>query len=153
MSADIIADLVGAMRAAVTAVLVEEAHRTRSCGGPVMRGFDRAERRMLVGEYFLDGWSTPPLRRERPSGRIAHRCRPLSELEAAGWRILPVPMLYETAELLGPRMGWYGPLTWIVIPPEGGELRARTFKGPGKAQIWASECQAAIAGDASAGAS
>lgn len=137
-AADTVADLVGAMHAAVGAVSAAEGYWIRRRGSDPVWG-TRQERLRDRGDHFLSVWTEAPEWKERPSGRIARRCRPRSALEAAGWRILPIPALYEAAELLGPRMGWCQKVGWVAIPPEGSGLKARCFTGPGHAQAWASE--------------
>lgn len=137
MSAAVIADLVGAMHAAVTAVDADNARH------PWLADRKHPDQFVFAGECMLSGWSEIPQRAERPAGRYATMCRPLSELRAVGWQILPIPVLREWAELLGPRMSWVGNLEWLVIPPESRGLKARRFKGPALAQVWATECETA----------
>lgn len=90
------------------------------------------------GDAFLTNWSVPPEPQEKPGGRIARSVAPLSDLRALGWRIVPLPSLRENHELLAPRMEWWR-AEWLAIPPEGSDLRARRFRGPGLAQRWATD--------------
>lgn len=139
MTDAVIADLVGAMRAACAAI---DADNSRF---PWL-----AERRHLdqwayVGERMLSSWSEQMERPEKPKNRTAVRCLPMSELRVAGWSIVQIPVLKEFAELLGPRLAFFHENEWLAVPPEGSGIVARKFSGPAKAQIWATECQVAMA--------
>ena len=139
MTAPVVADLAGGMRAIVAAVVAEEAGARRRW--PWIEAGDGA-RREIVGEWMLSAGAEPPPRRELPPGRMARQCLPLAVLEAAGWRLVPVPGLVHRSDFLGARMRWVDG-EWLAIPPEASPLVARRFSGRAAAPAWMTACHAA----------
>ncbi len=92
---------------------------------------------------------SPPLM-PLPRGPSRALSLPLTDLEAAGWRVLGLPSM----RMLGTgrvELWWEG-RRWVVLPPDGCAHAAQMFASRGRGQAWASECfRAAKAGDTFSG--
>ncbi|MCK8786755.1 hypothetical protein M0638_20495 [Roseomonas sp. NAR14] len=123
-----------ACRAGMAAAVVR--HLRRSIGPVPYERAVNIPTSISCGE-FPDSNATP----QRTGGRAGARMMRLDDLNAAGWRILPVPYYRELVVGCGPQ--FLSNPDWLVVPPDSSPEVARKFKGRGEAQAWATErCRA-----------